>query len=496
MTSLSIALDSSSALTLTEQIRNQILTMIRHGMLNEGDVLPSTRLLAKDLGVSRNTVVSAYRDLVAEGYLEGYRRNGTRVAGSIADRLQRLARPISHAENVPWHPPELARRTGLPSIYSASLFDPERSRLRFDFRIGLPDSELFPFDAWAKCIKDRMSRVAKGVTSYGDPAGNLEFRSAIANYVRLHRGIVCSTEQVIITSGIQQGLDIACRLLLDEGCVVAIENPTYTSASALFSSHGATLLPFESFERLLLPTDRVGPARAIYVTPSHQFPMGHTMDLDTRLELLHWAKKAGAFILEDDYDSDFRYRSAPLSALASIDDNERVIYFGTFSKTMGAGLRMGYMVVPPSLTRSAKALKNLADHGRSWLEQVALAEFISSGMYDSHVRRVRTIYKNRCELVSQALLRAVPDSKLRGSDGGMHLSWILPPRLPIANELQKFLLNEGVGIYTLQDGPAYIHGNFEQADRVVLLGYPCISDSKLQEALGIIGSAIQSVASM
>jgi GntR family transcriptional regulator / MocR family aminotransferase len=489
-----LLIDSSSHRTLTGQICDQLLAMIRHGRLRGGDVLPASRDLCLQLGVSRNTVVAAYADLNAQGYLEAFGRGGTRIALATGTRREQVHGlppvPCLHGGNI--KPPAISEAARIARRVRHTLFDPMRNRLPLDFRVGLPDSRLFPREPWAKCIRDRLSASALGMTDYVDPAGVPELRSAISHLVRTHRGVACTSEQVIVTSGVQQGLDLVCRLLLDPGVSVLMENPTYGSAREAIRSHGATLaycrIASDGIDTDALPASG---ARMIYVTPSHQFPMGNTMSLARRLALLEWARNTGTYIVEDDYDSDFRYRGAPLSALASLDNDELVIYLGTFSKTLGAGLRLGYMIVPPALLPAARALKDLADHGRSWLEQVALADFINLGHYESHVRKAKTAYRARCKLLVDGLSSLVPGSEITGADGGMHLTWILPLRLATADRLRERLSELGVVVYTLRHGPAaYEDPSNDLIDRVLLLGYPCLSEAKISSALKLIETAL------
>lgn len=479
---LPITVDPKREKDLVAQICEEITLLIAHRKLSVGDTIPPSRELSQQLGVSRNTVIAAYEKLATDGYVRGDGRHGTKICDPRGHRLERVREKAQ--SSVPGNVPALASSAQLALRSHFLLFDPIRSRLRYDFRVGLPDASLFPHESWSRSIKARLGRAAKGFVAYPDPSGHPELRQQIADLVRLTRGINCSPDQVIVTAGIQEGLNVAARLLLESGDVVAIEDPTYSSAAAIFRAHGAQLLPLpvtEDADESPSHAELTTIPKAIYVTPSHQFPMGSTMPLKKRLELLAWAKASAAFIFEDDYDSDFRYRGSPLLALASLDESERVIYFGTFSKTMGAGIRLAYMVVPPTLATAARAVKGLLNHGRSWLEQAAMADFMAEGHFDKHVRQVRKIYERRCALVAAGLNEMVPDGAIRGEDGGMHLSWILPPHLNFATTLQRNLLAEDVGIYTLPDGPAYLaNTNNDLAERVILLGYACLNEQSIQ----------------
>lgn len=488
-----LAIDSTSGRGLTDQICDQLVTMIRHGRLRSGDVLPPSRQLSKQLGVARNTVIAAYATLIEEGYLEALSRAGTRVARQTVGKRTRDLPSRSH-RCAPSRPPKVSEAAKRVRLNRPTLFDPTRCRLPLDFRIGLPDNRLFPSEARGRCIRGRLSASGLGFTDYSDPAGVPELRSAIAHLVRLHRGVACTSDQVIITTGVQQGLDLACRLLLDPGDAVVVEDPVYTSALEAMRAHGATITPCpiaaDGIDTQALPPDG---ARFAYVTPSHQFPLGNTMGLATRLALLEWARVTGTYLIEDDYDSDFRYRGSPLSALASLDSDELVIYLGTFSKTLGAGLRMGYMVLPAPLITAARNLKDLTDHGRSWLEQVSLADFINLGHYEHHVRRAKTAYSARCQLLNAGLRAIVPGSEVMGTDGGMHLTWLLPPEMPIAVPLQRRLAQEGVVIYTLREGPSTHLTPSELTDRILLFGYPCLTEDKITVALERVAECIEQI---
>jgi GntR family transcriptional regulator/MocR family aminotransferase len=231
-------------------------------------------------------------------------------------------------------------------------------------------------------------------------------------------------------------------------------------------------------------------ARLAYVTPSHQFPLGPTMSLESRIALLEWARRTGSFVVEDDYDGDFRYQGSPLMALAALDRSERVIYLATFSKSLGAGLRLGYAIVPPSLVPKAKMVKDLLNHGHAWLEQAVLADFLQSGAFDSQLRRIRLVYLERRDHLIAGLKRRFSEASVLGVEGGMHLTWYLPRAAPPAPALQRALLSKGVGVYSLIDGPALMLQPFDGWDRILLLGYPCLDRVKTEEALDCIAREI------
>ncbi|HUL68080.1 MAG TPA: PLP-dependent aminotransferase family protein [Burkholderiaceae bacterium] len=476
---------------LQEQIVRQITMLIETGMLKPRDVLPATRQLSAQLGVARNTVVLAYEALAREGFVETFGRGGTRV-GSTLPRAYLNAQGRAQVRGVgpTSRPPSVAIE--LPN--NASLYDPLRNQLRLDFRVGRPDRTLFPHRAWKRLVEERLHGAPLALTEYGDPLGLAELRSTVAERVRVSRGIVCSPDQVLIIAGVQEGLSLVARLLIEPGCAVAVENPTYAGAAAVFTSHGATLVSCSVTDEGMDPSalPRSG-ARLAYVTPSHQFPLGPTMSLENRIGLLEWARRTGSYVVEDDYDGDFRYQGSPLMALAALDRSEHVIYLATFSKSLGAGLRLGYAIVPPSLAARARVAKDLMNHGHSWLEQAVLADFLKSGAFDAHLRRIRMVYLERRDHLTAGIAHRFPQSVVLGVEGGMHLTWCLPGNAPPAHALQCNLLDRGVGVYSLREGPALMLHPFEGCERILLLGYPCLERTKAEEALDLIAQELGSM---
>jgi GntR family transcriptional regulator/MocR family aminotransferase len=481
---LPISVRVGGADRLQQQIVRQIATLIENGMLRAGDCLPATRQLSAQLGVARNTVVLAYQALGREGFVETFGRGGTRVGSTLPRAYLNARRRAYQPVEVPERIPE---PTHLEQWRNASLYDPSRNHLRLDFRVGRPDRTLFPHRTWRRLVEQRLHGAPLALTEYGDPLGLRELRRAIAEHVRVSRGILCSPDQVLIVAGVQEGLNLVSRLLLQPGSSAVVENPTYASAACVFASYGATLIGCEVAEEGLNPRalPRAG-ARLAYVTPSHQFPLGPTMSLESRIALLEWARRTGSFIVEDDYDGDFRYQGSPLIALAALDRSERVIYLATFSKSLGAGLRLGYAIVPPSLVPKAKMVKDLFDHGHAWLEQAVLADFLQSGAFDSQLRKIRVVYLERRDHLIAGLKRRFGEASVLGVEGGMHLTWYLPRAAPPAQTLQRTLLSKGVGVYSLMDGPALMLQPFDRWDRILLLGYPCLDRVKTEEALDCI----------
>jgi GntR family transcriptional regulator / MocR family aminotransferase len=420
---LLIRLDPEGESPLYRQLYTALRDSILEGRLAGGTPLPSSRLLAGELGVSRNTVVLAFDQLAAEGYLEGTARSGTRVArsfpcpGSAGARTER-SRPGLDGLS--------ARGRAIASVASPALS--RGGSAPRPFRAGVPGLDEFPRALWSRLTSRRWRRPP--VLGYGDVSGYTPLRQAIAEYVRAGRGARCVANQVIVVNGSQQGLDLAARVLLDPDDRVWMEEPGYPGARSALMAAGARLVPVPvDAEGLVVDRGRaLAPgARMAYVSPSHQFPLGVTMSASRRLDLLRWAAEAGAWVVEDDYDSEFRYDTRPLACLQGMDEEDRVIYVGTFSKTMFPALRLGYLIVPEPLVDAFRAARAAADRHSPTMEQAVLADFIGDGHYARHVRRMRRIYSERQDVLIEAIrkhLAGVLDARL--SAAGMHLVAWLP----------------------------------------------------------------------
>lgn len=486
---LSINIDSSTKQSLQNQIFESIRQQILSGQLKANTLLPSTRLLSEQLNVSRNTIVLTYDRLIAEDYICSRRTIGTFVNPTLPESSLTISNRNSEIT-------EIKTQTNRnPIVFKGrvqALVNPNRDKLDIDFWVDRPDPDSFPVKSWRKLMLHHLQSSASNMTEYHDPAGIYELRQAIANHLRPARGIEAEPEQVIITNGSQQALNIVARLLIKQGTKVVTECPCYQGAVFVLESYGADIHPVDVDENGLnvseLPETPVSMA---YVTPSHQYPMGSTLTLNRRIRLLDWAREAGAYIVEDDYDSDFRHHGSPLTALAGQDPHGCVIYLGTFSKSIGAGLRIGYMVVPPELAETAKAIKTLMDNGHVWLDQAVLADFIATGAYTKHLRRIRRVYIDRRDALTEALNKYFGDVNLSGLEGGMHIVWHLPDYLPDAPEFKKIAEEVGVGIYTLESGAAHEFGKKEYNNRTLILGYSSISEDKIQEGIKRIAIALQ-----
>jgi GntR family transcriptional regulator/MocR family aminotransferase len=487
---LPIRIDLRSPHTLQAQIVEQFRELIRGGRLRRGTKVPSSRELSEQLHVSRNTVVEAYEALIEQGYLQARRAAGTFVAAQVPDDAFAVGAPQPLARS-PAHPPV----ANLPLPYTGrgppGLHAPGHRTLLYDFALGRTDPRSFPGRTWRRLILNCLGGAAARMSEYMDPTGLPELRQLITNFLGPARGMVVSPEQVIIVAGCQQGLNLAAQLFIGTRTRVAMEAPCYRGAAFLFESYGGKLVP--------VPVDRLGmdvgrlpepPATLVYVTPSHQFPTGVTLSLDRRIALLEWAAKVGAYVLEVDYDADFRYEDSPLPSLQAMDRYGCVIYMSSFSRSIGPGLRLGYMVVPRDLIRAAATLKALNDNGLPWLEQATLAAFIRDGSLAHHLRRIRQTYRGRRDALVAALHHHFGEAEISGAECGEHLVWRIPHDLPSAQELQATARAHGVGVYCLQDSPAWLYEHMEERDRILLLGYPSLSEEQIEQGVAKLAAAV------
>ncbi len=417
------ARDSPLYQQLYSHVRRAILT----GTLKGDTKLPSTRTLADELGVSRNTVLNAYEQLLAEGYLESSSGSGTYVARVLPDHLLRTPRPQPDTiEQPPSHLPQFSRHAQLqlsaPRQFTAI---PSREGIVPPFSPATPALDAFPHEVWSQLVT-RQAKRRSARDYYYALGGYAPLREAIAAHVTFSRQVRCTAEQVIIVSGSQGGLDLSARLFLDSGDAVWLEDPGYLGARGAFLGVGAKIIPVPlDKEGLVVETGvkRAPNAKLAFVTPSHQFPLGMTMSVRRRLALLEWAKEANAYILEDDYDSEFRYSGRPLASLQGLDEAEHVIYIGTFSKVLFPSLRLGYLIVPPSLTQAFLTVQHSVDIHNPFLEQAVLTDFIVEGHFARHLRRMRKLYAER-RLMLLETLRDLP-LDIESPEAGIHcVAWL------------------------------------------------------------------------
>jgi len=425
---------ASLQVQLTEQLRRAILD----GRLAAGMRLPSTRTLSSEAGVSRNVVLAAYDELFAEGYVEGRHGSGTYVTGD----LPALPRPSLPA---PSGTPRWLRQRPLPP--AAEVEHPGA----ITFRLGRPFTTQLPADVWRRVWNDVSSQLPP--SDYGAPAGDPELRAAIAGYLRRSRGVACGAEDVIVTAGAIQALDLIARATLAPGDAVGFEEPGYQLARQVLQARGANLIPVPVDEDGLqvehLPSGENAPM-FVYVTPSHQYPLGARMPVGRRVALIEWAQANDGLIVEDDYDSEFRFDAPPLPALAGIDETGSVAYIGTFSKVLSPALRVGYLVAPQPLRERVERFKRLTDFHTPWPLQRALAAFITQGHLERHIRRMRRHYGEKRAALRDTLAPVSDLAQLRGLDAGLHVFLELVPEID-PQEVERRARQEGVIVSTLEN---------------------------------------------
>ncbi len=420
-----LSLDPSATAPLYRQLYFAIREAILAGQLQPSARLPSTRALAKDLGLSRNTTVAAYEQLLAEGYLDGRIGAGSYVSKVLPEALLQARRASKTSADHQTVAPKLSQRGAMLARLQS-----QRGSSPKAFSLGLPELARFPFEDWARLLARRWRRPPRDFLAGVDPIGYRPLREALADYLGAARAVTCDPEQILIVSGAQQALDLVARALIDPGDTVWVEEPGFNGTWNALLAAGATLTP--------VPLDKEGidieigrklaaDARLICVSPSHQYPLGITMTLKRRLELLDWASDTDAFVLEDDYDSEYRYAGRPLAAMQGLDKEGRIIYIGSFSKVMFPGLRIGYMVMPKALIEPFRAIRRLLDSHPSSVAQAALADFIAEGYLTSHIRRMRALYAERQKILLNAVESTLGDRiQLARDDAGMHLVGYLP----------------------------------------------------------------------
>jgi len=479
---LAIQLDGTGSLAcrLYRGIRGAILDR----RLPAGARLPSMRDLAAALGLSRKVIASAYAQLADEGYVEGRHGAGTFVSGPLPDAWPLIARAPRAAA-----PARLRASAYASRVMSLSPWPPPGARLQppplHDFRYGVPALTDFPQRVWARLVSRRAQATSLRALGYGRTLGYQPLRRAVADYLVRARGVVTTEEQVIIVNGSQQALDLLARLLIDQGDHVVVEEPSYQGARQVFQAAGARILPVSvdalGLQVKQLPRNRG--ARLAYVTPSHQFPLGAVMPLDRRMALLRWAEAESAYIIEDDYDSEFRYEGRPLAALQGIDRGSRVIYVGTFSKVLAPSMRIAYLVLPPALVPVVASLKFLTDYHTATFEQEVLADFIEAGHFERHVRRTRRRNAARRQALLDACAELFGDRvEMTGTSAGVHVvMWLREVRGEELASILEEAASRGVALYPIT--PFYLQ---PQSRADLLLGYACLSERDIRDGMSIL----------
>ena len=482
MATLHLALERNVGVPIFRQIYDGLRRAILDGRLRPGQRVPSTRGLAADLGVSRLPVLSAYDQLLHEGYLVGRTGSGTFVSTHIPDHL--LRSPATHRPPPPPRPRAALQERAVPNQPSPTSW----SFPIVPYQVGLPALDLFPHTAWAKLVARQVREETTEQLAYSDPAGMRSLRVAIAEHLRASRAVRCVADQVLIVPGSQAALRLAAAALLEPNDRVAIEEPGYFGAHRALRSAGAQLVPVPvDAEGLNVGTlQRRGTnVRAVYVTPSHQYPLGMTMSASRRFALLDWAERQQAWILEDDYDSEFRYVSRPVGALQGMDARDRVIYIGTFSKALFPAVRVGYVVVPPPLWTRFLEARFAFDLFTPTLYQRALSEFLRKGHFARHLRRMRSAYLERRNALLRGLARHCGDLvRVHNSDAGLHLTVLLRSGAD-DREMATRLGRRGLAALPLSScyvGPARHQG--------LLLGFGCATPQRLFDAARVLGDVL------
>ena len=422
-----MAFDRNAHISLQAQIYGAFRSAVVARRLRAGDHVPSTRALALELQISRIPVLNAYAQLLAEGYFESRIGSGTFVCRSLPEASAPPHRRPSAVGQAARKPRIAARATLLPRYERPSWL-----RGRGAFNVSQPAMETFPLSVWSKLAVRYCRSLRTGGLAYGDPMGLMELREAVGRYLRAVRAVRCETEQIMITSGSQQALDITTRVLLEAGDAVWVEEPGYWLSRDMLASAGCRMIPVAIDNEGLDVAEgiaRCPKARAAYVAPSHQYPLGATMSAARRLQLLDWAQSSQAWIVEDDYDSELRYDHHPLPSLQGLDQTGRVIYIGTFSKVLFPSLRIGYLVIPPSLVNYFVAVRHAMDVSPPHLSQAVLADFLNEGHFSRHLRRLRLAYSERRRVLADCLREEAGSLlELHGAEAGLHLSVTLRKR--------------------------------------------------------------------
>ena len=471
-----IAVDRKAANPLHKQIYDGFRAAIVRGNLRPGQRVPSSRALGVELGISRIPVLNSYAQLLAEGYFESRKGAGTFVSESLPESLTicKIKTPAPAPANPGARP--VARRTLLLPQYERDSWSGRWGA----FSVHQPAFDRFPFPVWSSMIMRHCRSPRLNAIHNIDPRGSETFREAICTYLRTARAVQCEPSQVMVVSGSQQALEISARVLLGTGTPIWMEEPGYRLARRVFEGAGCRVVPVPVDEDGLVVSTgikRSPKARAAYVTPSHQYPLGATMSAGRRMQLLNWAQTAGSWIIEDDYDSEYRFESAPISSLQGLDRNARVIYIGTFSKVLFPSLRLGYIVIPEDLVSHFIAVRFAMDIFPPYLYQEALTDFMREGHFARHIRKMRLLYSERRTALVNSLREQLPELEIHGSQAGMHLAVTLPKGLN-DREIASRAASKGLWLFPLS--PSYL-GKFPRQG--FILGFGNIPTDEMPRAV-------------
>ena len=485
---LPITIDKLSTLSLQEQIAEQLRRLILEGLLVPGTRVPTSRELARQAGLSRNTVTLAYERLIGEGYLQTRPASGTFVAEvfSNPDLMPSATAARSRPGAVP-------RR---PVVFSGRALPQQAIRPEFDFRLLAADPATFPTREWRRHILLALEHHNGRMGNPPPPAGEPKLRHAIARWLGAFRGIAATADDVLVVAGRQQAYNIAAQLLLRPGDGVVVEAPCHMNAALVFEAARAHLLPVAVDEWGIRPERLPSGATLAHLTPSHQSPVGGTLPLDRREAVLAWARLNGTTLLEDDIGCEFHYDGWQPPSLKSMDRDGLVIYCGGFSLTLGAGLRLGYMVLPPELATAALDAKTLLDNGCPWLEQAALANLMETGNYARHVAATRKLYQER----RNHLIKALEDRfgppwrgevAIFGAEAGTHVGLRLPEFLPDAEIIQRGAAERGIALHTLPPSSFHAAADPRLSRRSLYLGYGALPAERIAAAIDQLAAVIE-----
>lgn len=481
----------SNGVPLYRQLYEKLRRAILSGQLPAKSQLPSSRALAEQLAISRMTVVNAYEQLLAEGYIKGKSGSGTYVASVLPEDLLEIKDKKRRQQDntAAKRQTTLSRRGRLLTATNLANLRARADKNFTAFHYGLPAMDAFPFDVWSRLVTRRLQKMSASLFGSGNPAGFEPLRRAVAAYLQTARAVKCEPEQVIIVAGAQQALALIAQVLIDEKDVVWMENPCYLGARNVFAASGAkivsVLIDREGFDlRFALKENKN--ARLVCVTPSHQFPLGTVMSLSRRLALIEWARANNAWIIEDDYDSEFRYSGRPLASLQGLDEDGRVIYVGTFSKTIFPALRLGYMVVPENLVDVFAAARALLDSHSPSIDQAVLTDFIEEGHFARHVRRMRLLYAERqAALVEAAKKDLAGLLDVSADEAGMHLIGWLP------EGVSDKIVSENAAKQGIEVAPLSAYSSEPLLQRGgLLLGYTAFSAGQIRNGVERLAKAL------
>ncbi len=488
-----LAVDPTRAATRYAQLYNALRDAILSGRMVPGARLPSTRDLCHTLGVSRNTVTAAFEQLVAEGYLESRVGDGTYVSPALPDELLHVPTDRLPARHMVDELP-LRLSTRFHTLVNTPMGGSTDEDAPRAFRTGIPALDAFPYAIWSRLVARRWRNPTPALLAYGDAAGYLPLRQAIADYLGAARGVHCTVDQVLITAGSQHALDLITQVLLDPGDPVWIEDPGYRGARAALLGVGANLVPVPVDEEGLSVADGIksaANARMAYVTPSHQYPTGVTMSVARRLALIEWAHRGDGWILEDDYDSEYRYQGRPLAALQGLDTQarqRRVLYTGTFSKVLFPGLRLGYVVTPSQLTGAFIQALHLAHRYLSVMDQAVLADFIIAGHFARHIRRMRALYATRQAVLIDAIRHELAAwLTVDATPAGLHLvGWL-------KEGLDDRVVAEAAAAQGLEVAPISSYTLLPDGRHGLVLGYAMLNEAEIVAGIQTLKRALKQV---